>query len=55
VHEVIWSVRAEFLETALETMDREHGGVQGYLSQRVKLTEAARQRLAMLYLEAPTR
>jgi len=38
-----------------ETMDREHGGVQGYLSQRVKLTEAARQRLAMLYLEAPTR
>jgi len=55
VHEVIWSVRAEYLETALETMDREHGGVQGYLSQRVKLPEAARQRLAMLYLEAPTR
>lgn len=55
VHEVIWSVRAEYLETALETMDREHGGVQDYLRQRVKLTEAARQRLAALYLEAPTR
>jgi len=55
VHDVIWSVRAGYLQTALDAMEREHGGVQGYLRQRLKLTEAARQRLAALYLEAPTR
>lgn len=55
VHEVVWGVRAEYLQTALDAMEREHGGIEGYLRQRLKLTEAARRQLARLYLQAPTR
>ena len=55
VHEVIWGVRAEYLQTALDAMEREHGGVQAYLRQRLKLSEAGHRRLAELYLEAPLR
>ncbi len=51
VHEVIWGVRAEYLQLALDDMERQPGGVQGYLQQRLGVGEAARRRLAQLYLE----
>lgn len=55
VHDVIWGVRAAYLQAALDAIDREHGSVQGYLRQRLKLSGAAQERLADLYLSAPTR
>lgn len=51
VHEVVWSVRPEYLQVAFDEIDREHGGVGGYLERRLGLRAPARQRLAQLYLE----
>ncbi|OJU89586.1 MAG: protein tyrosine phosphatase [Burkholderiales bacterium 66-5] len=55
VHEVIWGVRAEYLQSALAAVDQGSGGLQGYLQGRLGLSDAARARLAALYLEAPPR
>ncbi|QEA12445.1 tyrosine-protein phosphatase [Comamonas flocculans] len=55
VHAVIWGVHAGYLQTALDAIEREHGGVQTYLRERLGLSEAARQQLARLYLQPPAR
>lgn len=55
VHDVIWGVRAEYLQSALAALDQGPGGLQGYLQGRLGLSAAARARLAALYLEAPPR
>jgi protein-tyrosine phosphatase len=47
---VLWSVRGEFLQAALATIDADHGGIDRYLEQRMKLTRSARERLAEMYL-----
>lgn len=48
---VIWRVREDFLQAALQAVDRDHGGVPRYLEQRLGVDEAARRRLADLYLQ----
>lgn len=48
---VIWRVREDFLQAALQAVDRDHGGVQRYLERRLGVDEAARRRLADLYLQ----
>lgn len=49
---VLWSVRPSYLHAALAEIDGPaHGGLDRYLSERLRLTPAARQRLAELYLD----
>jgi protein-tyrosine phosphatase len=48
---VLWRVQPGFLDAALHAVDTDHGGVERYLSQRLGLSPAARQRLAQRYLE----
>ncbi|MFT3821279.1 MAG: tyrosine-protein phosphatase [Rubrivivax sp.] len=48
---VLWGVRPSFLHTALETIEKRLGGLEGYLGKQMKLTPAARARLAASYLE----
>lgn len=50
---VLWSVRPGFLHAALARIDERHGGLDAYLAQRLGLDNAALERLARLYLEAP--
>ena len=47
---VIWRVQEDFLQAALQAVDRDHGGVQQYLQRRLGLSTAASQRLSELYL-----
>jgi len=49
---VLWGVRPSFLQTALGTIETRLGGLENYLTTRMKLTPAARERLAASYLEA---
>ncbi len=49
---VLWSVHPGFLQAALASIDQDHGGLEPYLAQRMKLSPAARARLAAQYLEA---
>lgn len=51
VLDVLWRVQAGFLEAALEAVDREHGGLEGYLGA-IGIGPAERERLAGNYLEA---
>jgi protein-tyrosine phosphatase len=48
---VLWGVREDFIEAALQAVDRDHGGVERYLAERLKLTPAARQALRERYLQ----
>ena len=48
---VLWGVRPSFLQTALGTIETRLGGLEDYLTTRMKLTPAARERLAASYLE----
>jgi protein-tyrosine phosphatase len=47
---VLWRVQPGFLEAALQAVDSDHGGIERYLSQRLGLSQAARQQLAERYL-----
>ena len=49
---VLWGVRASFLQAALASIDQDHGGLEHYLAQRMKLNPAARAKLVSLYLQA---
>ena len=49
---VLWGVQPRFLNAALDLIDAEHGGMDRYLTERMRLDDAARARLAGLYLEA---
>jgi protein-tyrosine phosphatase len=48
---VLWGVRDDFLDAALQAIDDRHGGVQRYLRERVGLSEAALEALARRFLE----
>ena len=48
---MIWRVQEDFLEAALQAVDQDHGGVQCYLERRLGVDDAARSRLAQLYLQ----
>lgn len=48
---VLWSVRADFLEAALQHVERQPGGVDAFLAQQLGLDAAARRALARRYLE----
>jgi len=48
---VLWSVQPRFLDAAFDAIERGHGGVDRYLALRMKLSDAARERLARLYLQ----
>jgi protein-tyrosine phosphatase len=50
---VLWRVEDEFLDVALEAIDRDHGGIERYLHQRLGLGRAALDRLAERYLQGP--
>ena len=50
VRAVLWTVREDFLDTALNSIDREHGGIDAYLQQRLGVTPAARAQLVARYL-----
>ena len=49
---VLWSVQDNFLLTALDAMDRDQGGVERYLAQRIGLTPQAKLALQTRYLAA---
>jgi protein-tyrosine phosphatase len=49
---VLWQVQGEYLQTALQTIDDTHGGIDRYLRQRLGVTAAARDTLAARYLQA---
>lgn len=51
VLEVLWRVQEDFLNAALDGVDRHPGGFDGYLAQVLGVDDAARGRLQALYLE----
>jgi len=53
VLDVVWRVQADFLHAAFEAVQRDHGGLERYLAQQLKVDGAARARLAQLYLQPP--
>jgi protein-tyrosine phosphatase len=48
---VLWRVQQGFLDTALRIVDADHGGVERYLAQRLRLTPAALHALGTRYLQ----
>jgi protein-tyrosine phosphatase len=50
VLDVLWKVRIEFLDAALQVLDDDYGGTDGYLEQ-LGVGPRERERLAELYLE----
>ena len=51
VLEVLWSVRPDYLDAALQAIDDAHGGVPRYLQQRLGLGPAQLDALAARYLQ----
>jgi protein-tyrosine phosphatase len=49
---VLWGVQQDFLDTALQAVDDDHGGLERYLGQRLGLSPAALDQLAARYLQA---
>jgi protein-tyrosine phosphatase len=52
---VLWRVEAGFLEGAIQAIDRDHGGVDRFLEERLGLDRAARGQLRVRYLEGASR
>lgn len=48
---VLWKVQTSFLEAAYTALRDDHGGIDRYLEQRLRVGSAARQALAERYLE----
>jgi protein-tyrosine phosphatase len=48
---VLWQVQPSFLDTALNLIDADHGGVARYLRLRLGLSESALDELAARYLQ----
>ena len=46
---VLWRVQPEFLQAALDEVDRAYGSMEGYLREGLGLREAERHRLRALY------
>ena len=51
VLDVLWQVQAPFLDSALDLVDRDHGGMDRYLAEVLGMDSAARAELAQRYLE----
>jgi protein-tyrosine phosphatase len=49
---VLWRVQPSYLQAALQVVDQRHGGMQAYLADRMKLSNAALQTLRDRYLSA---
>jgi protein-tyrosine phosphatase len=49
---VLWRVQEAFLDAAVQAIEHDFGGLDNYLERALRLTPAARQRLAALYLQA---
>ena len=50
VMKIVWEVQESFLKAALDVIQQYHGGMHNYLSQQLKLTPAALQKLRATYL-----
>ena len=48
---VLWRVQQGFLDTALCIVDADHGGIERYLTQRLRLSPAALRALCNRYLQ----
>ncbi len=48
---VLWRVQQGFLDSALAIVDADHGGIERYLAQRLRLSDAARRALRQRYLQ----
>ncbi len=48
---VLWRVEQGFLDAALQVIDAEHGGIEPFLRQRIGLSQAALDTLAVRYLQ----
>lgn len=48
---VLWRVELGFLDAALHAIDADHGGIERYLEARLRLSPAAREALALRYLQ----
>ena len=51
VLDVLWGVRADFLESALHIIEADDGGIERFLNRRLGLSPAAREQLMQRYLE----
>jgi protein-tyrosine phosphatase len=51
VSAALWSVQPAFLQAAIDTVDRDYGGMEAYLRQGLGLGEAERAELRRRYLE----
>jgi protein-tyrosine phosphatase len=51
VLQALWGVQPSYLETALDTIEQELGGLEPYLARRMGLDEGQRRRLLDRYLE----
>ncbi|MBE2261783.1 MAG: tyrosine-protein phosphatase [Burkholderiaceae bacterium] len=51
VMRVLWRVQEDFLHAAFDAVERDHGGVDAYLVQRLGVGDRERKRLAALYLQ----
>jgi protein-tyrosine phosphatase len=49
--QVLWRVRESYLRTALDIIDTDHGGVDAYLRERLRLSPAAIAQLQRSYLQ----
>lgn len=49
--QVMWGVQASFLQAALQLVDAEEGGLDGYLARKLGLSQASIAKLAQRYLE----
>jgi protein-tyrosine phosphatase len=50
VMKIVWEVQESFLKAALDVIHQDHGGMHNYLSQQLKLSPAALQKLRVTYL-----
>jgi protein-tyrosine phosphatase len=48
---VLWRVQEDFLDAAFDALERDHGGLDRYLAQRLGVGPAARETLARKFLE----
>ena len=51
VLQVLWRVQQVFLDAALQTVDKEYGGLHAYLAKALDVGPRERQRLAQMYLQ----
>jgi hypothetical protein len=50
VLKIVWEVQASFLQSSLDVIQQDHGGMHSYLSQQLKLSPAALNKLRATFL-----